>query len=90
MKSNESWDALCVLTTKLASEFGGRPAAFKEACRRRPDLAAEATDSQGNFLIPRAAKSAHEVEGSTFAVYQALSESPVVKACEALAAAAKR
>ena len=39
MQYNErDWSLLVTMTSELAPEFGGRPAAFKEVCRRRPDL----------------------------------------------------
>jgi hypothetical protein len=32
--NSADWNRLCALTTELVPQFGSRPAAFKEACRR--------------------------------------------------------
>jgi hypothetical protein len=53
-QENESFNALCQLTTELFPQFGARPAAFKAACKQRPDLAADAIYPSGERVILRA------------------------------------
>ena len=55
-KSNAQFDELCKLTTTLVPKYGSRPAAFKEACRQRPDLAAAAIRPTGERVVPIATK----------------------------------
>lgn len=51
-QENESWNRLCDLTTALVPEFGARPAAFRAACERNPDLAKRAITPSGEPVIP--------------------------------------
>ncbi len=53
-QENQAFNALCEMTTQFFAQFGARPAAFKEACRQRPDLAADAIYPSGARVIPRA------------------------------------
>lgn len=80
------WSALCALTTTLAPEFGGRPAAFREAVRRNPHL---------NSTPPSTvAIGTAQLENSPLAkacerLIAAASDSDVVKGAEARAKAFK-
>ena len=49
-KSNEAWDQLCDITTRLVPQYGARRRAFAAACEQRPDLAASAVDPLGMRL----------------------------------------
>ncbi len=57
-KENAAWDQLSDLATELLPQYGARPAAFREASRRRPDLASAAIDPFGKPLMGRTVKSA--------------------------------
>src|ERR1039458_1242893 len=87
-KENSAWDALCDLTTELFPQFGSRLAAFKEACARRPDLAATAIDPVGSPVIQGAVTPVASSSQGTrpVAAVDAPSRSALVRACEARAA----
>jgi hypothetical protein len=88
-KENASWNALCGLTTELKEECGSRPNAFREACRRRPDLAADAIDPTGKPVAPRAKGAKPTAVGTAPKSFEeamvAANQNPLVKACERLA-----
>lgn len=99
-KSNEAWNTLCATTTELLPQFGSRPAAFQEACRQRPDLAATAIDPMGKPVTPQRGTPAGETRPSRPIAsdlseqptpqslteqFAACANSPLVKACEQLA-----
>ena len=111
IKYNErDWSLLVAMTSELANEFGGRPAAFKEACRLRPDL--NATPPGGMPPARPQIRIESPVRAALMQIEQARaprseavgdiggavgnapdgnpSQSAVVKACEALAAARER
>jgi hypothetical protein len=74
--NERDWAALCATTDTLFAEFGSRRLAFAEACRRNPGLSATPpTTSQAPVATPGATQGRPE-------------DSPIVRACEALAAAA--
>jgi hypothetical protein len=58
---NQSYNALCELTTQIITEWRAegrawvsRPLAFEEACQRRPDLANNAVYPGGRWVNPAA------------------------------------
>ena len=72
--NEDDWAALCATTDKLFAEFGSRRLAFAEAVRRNPGLNATPPTLQP-VATPGATQGRPE-------------DSPIVRACEALAARA--
>jgi hypothetical protein len=81
-EENQSWNELCEVSDQLLGQFASRPAAFREACRRRPDLAGAAIDPFGKPLMLRGLKRA--AFGAA-----GIQNSPIVKAAARLGQAAR-
>ena len=73
--NEQDWAALCEATDALFAECGSRPRAFQEACRRNPGLNSTPPTTSQAPATPGATQGHPE-------------DSPIVRACEALAAAA--
>jgi hypothetical protein len=97
---NKAYDALCDLTTSIVTEARAKGASlsrldgFREACRRRPDLASTAVGPTGErYSRPAAHRAAAAVPPTLSAGARSFAEqlaasvnSPLVKVCAGLGA----
>jgi hypothetical protein len=93
--NENDWSLLVDMATELAPEFGGRVAAFTEACRRRPDLNATPPGGNPSAAVLKAYERAASSQGTRQAppvapAMDAPSRSAVVRACEARAASSSQ
>ena len=70
--NEDDWGVLCAATDALFAEYGSRPRAFQEACRRNPHLNGTPPGTSQAPATPGATQGPPE-------------DSPIVRACEAAA-----